>query len=208
MSFLIIQQIVMILQAHSSYLQVHSQTILAPCQEWKDGLLFIISLFICRELDENDVHIGKLCHAPDSPLHGPLAHNSNTWMGSNCLSIRESWGVVGICVSTCKIMVQSWVCVWCWFTLSNPTITDTSLVHLVHDERRMVNLVGPRSCWGVYDSRSGWFEPWSTGSLLQVLFPASCHCGPELNLRCRHAELSICKISGRDPRSRQGHEIN
>jgi len=100
MSFLIIQQIVMILQAHSSYLQVHSQTILAPCQEWKDGLLFIISLFVSRELDENDVHIGKLCHAPDSPLHGPLAHNSNTWMGSNCLSIRESWGVVGICVST------------------------------------------------------------------------------------------------------------
>jgi hypothetical protein len=155
----------MILQAHSSYLHVYSQTILcSPARNEKMDWYLLFLYCSSRELDENDVHIGTLCHAPDSPLHSPLAHNSNTWMGSNCLSIRESWGVVGICVSTWQnIMVQGWVCVWYWFTLSSPTITD---------------ITSPFGAWWATHGESGWSPEliWLTIRLVWALSEAQVAC--------------------------------
>lgn len=141
----------MIWQAHSPFLQVHSQiahshTVPSRREIWIAILFYFIYYCCYWELDENDAHIGKFV-MPQISLCMELNH-TNTLGDPFACQPGNLKALSEFVLALCKIMVQSWVCVWCWFTLSSPTIR---------------NIISPFGAWWARHAEPDW-SPGAAGA--------------------------------------------
>lgn len=118
-----------------------------PIQTGDLDCYFILFYYCCYwELDENDAHIGKFV-MPQISLCMELNH-TNTLGDPFACQPGNLKALSEFVLALCKIMVQSWVCVWCWFTLSSPTIR---------------NIISPFGAWWARHAEPDW-SPGAAGA--------------------------------------------